>query len=237
MNEQLPSRRTLAYMAWALSLGVSIGSCIVGDDKCDAHQVEVSRDQKLYSCECEPGYVVSPQGYGCVSCGEHQEVLNGKCVCEAGYERADDSATCEEIEGSELGAACSESEPCANPNPYCATSEDEPYCTTQGCARNDDCPKDWRCGSADELRFCQRPPSGFGDACESSDDCAGKEAAFCETLQTHMCIVSDCLEDPVACPSQSSCCDLKAFVGTSLCVANDFLTDGKCPDGRSPVTQ
>lgn len=223
----------LCAMAGAALLALTAGACIMSDSKCDAHQFQTAED--LHHCSCEPGYVLGPMGYGCVACGANEEVKSDTCVCKEGFARANDTAPCEAVEGSALGASCDAAESCSAPNPYCALTEESPYCTTQDCSRNDDCAADWRCDRSTEQSFCKKPPSGFGKHCESAADCAGGEAAFCETLTTQMCIVSDCLGSPGDCPSQSVCCDLTGFVGTSLCVARAFLTDGKCPGGGSPV--
>lgn len=227
---------------WRLITGVLVcllaahaaDGCILSDTKCDAHQVQSSAE--LHACTCEPGYVSSPAGYGCIACGENEETKADKCVCKQGFVRANETAPCEASEGSVLGADCSADQACSGENGYCALTESEPYCTRQGCTRNDDCPADWRCGKDGDKRFCQKPPQGFGKHCTAAADCAGQEAAFCETLMTNMCIVSDCLPHPGDCPSQSSCCDLTGFVGTSLCVANSVLSDGKCPGGAAPVS-
>lgn len=225
--------QVVCLIAGAAWLAGTMSACIVSDSRCDAHQFQTSVD--LHNCSCDPGYVLSPMGYGCVPCGANEEVKSDTCVCKAGFTRASDTGPCEAVMGSELGATCDAAQSCNGPNPYCALSEDTPYCTTQGCTRNDDCSADWRCDTSGAQSFCKKPPSGFGMHCEASADCAGNEAAFCETLNTHMCIVSNCVGSPGGCPSQSVCCDLTTFVGTSLCVATSFLTDGKCPGGGSPV--
>ena len=223
----------VASILSVLAFGSAAPSCILSDSRCDAHQRQY--DLGLHTCVCEAGYVLSPRGYGCVPCGKNEEPKNDECVCKSGFTRASATADCEEVAGSVLGAECDAEKPCNDPNPYCAESEESPYCTTRGCTRNDDCPMDWRCGTAGDERFCQKPPPGFGMPCQSSADCAGTEATFCETLQTHMCIVSNCAGHPSDCPSQSSCCDLTALIGTSLCVTNAALSGGKCPGGSDPV--
>jgi len=225
----------LLSTACAALLGFTADSCLIEDDRCGPNQVKATNG--LYACVCEPGYVTSALGYGCDACGENEESMGDKCVCKAGFNRSSDTAPCEAAQGSELGSACSESDPCVAPNDFCALSEDEPYCTTQGCKRNDDCPANWRCDTSGDEGFCNRPPSGFGDPCQSSADCAGKEASYCESLMTHVCIVNNCLPAPEDCPSQNVCCDVSAFVpGASLCVAISALSDGKCPGGSTPVT-
>jgi hypothetical protein len=121
-----------------------------------------------------------------------------------------------------------------DPNPYCAETEDEPYCTTQGCERNDDCPADWRCSKMGEESFCRKPPASYTKSCQSNADCDA-EAAYCESLQAHVCIINDCLQAPDKCLSQSVCCDLTGLIGQSLCVPTSSLSNGKCVGGADPV--
>jgi hypothetical protein len=219
-----------SFLASAICL-LAVHGCFIGD-KCDEHQVEAT---PMHACVCEPGYVISAKGYGCEKCGKHEEVVSGKCVCEKGYSRTSDSEPCQANDGTAIGSPCSGADECADPNPYCAESEDAPYCTSQGCEVSDDCPKDWRCASAGEDRFCQKPPSGYGKACQSSADCSDPEAPYCETFMNKICIINDCTADPGKCLSQTSCCDLKALIGQALCVPNAMLVDGKCFGGTSPV--
>lgn len=209
---------------------LSLNACIVEDNRCSAHQVRAA-DNTFYSCVCASGYVVSSEGYGCVACAEHEEAVAGKCECSVGYARASDTGRCEAQVGSALGSACSESEPCSGANPYCAESKDGAFCTTRGCARNDDCPNGWRCLEADGEKYCGKPPSGFGMNCMSNADCEVTEAHYCETFQSHTCIVNGCAAHPADCPSQFVCCDLSTLIGQSLCVPSSTLMNGACPAG------
>lgn len=224
--------------ASTLALLVSAsGGCIVDDGRCSAHQVaDADFATSVNQCVCEDGYILSSKGYGCEPCGMHEEVVNGKCECEAGYARESDTAACEEIRGSLAGTACSESQPCSDPNPYCVATTDAGFCTTRGCTRNDDCPANWRCETSESDSYCAMPPDRLGEACESSSDCSADGAAYCETLMAHVCLVKDCARHPAQCPSASVCCDLSAFIDTSLCLPKSTLVDGKCIDGMSPVT-
>jgi hypothetical protein len=210
-------------------------SCIMDDDRCGKHQVQ-DPDSDRVTCVCEPGYIISPRAYGCEACGEHEEVLNGKCECEPGYARRAPTSACEPQTGSLLGSECSDDQPCFDPNPYCANTADGSFCTTRGCEVNDDCPAQWRCAESESGKFCTKPPRGFLMHCESHADCADTEARFCETFREHVCIVSGCAAHPAVCPSQMVCCDLSALIGDSVCVASATLENGACPGGAPLVT-
>ena len=226
----------LRAAALLLGLGVSLTSsgCITETGRCSKNQVSVDGD--FLACECAPGYVLSRDRVNCVACGEHARADGSRCVCETGYARANDAAACEKVEGSIAGSTCSETEPCTDPNPHCAEADSERYCTTSGCARHADCPAMWRCATSGATKYCQKPPTGLGDKCDSAADCAGKEAKFCEFFMTHECMVNDCARAPNICPSQYACCDLSQVVNESLCVPTSFLTDGMCPVGGKLVT-
>jgi hypothetical protein len=217
----------------AYGLGVAATGCIVGSNKCDEHQVPGAT--QYHGCVCEAGYVLSARGYGCEPCGSHEQVADGKCVCESGYVK-DQSGTCEVSSGSVLGSDCSAEHACEGTNDYCALSETPPYCTTQDCSINDDCPSGWRCAQTGDPTFCQKPSEGVGAHCNSSADCTGTEAGFCDSFQSHTCVINRCLAHPSDCPSQSVCCDLRTLVNDSLCVPISGLNDGRCPDGMEPVT-
>jgi hypothetical protein len=218
----------------AVPLAAALSGCIVGDNKCSANQVELTGD--AVACACAPGAVPDPRGYGCVMCGEHEQVVSEKCECEMGFHRPSPDAACEETTGGVLGAACNDTMPCAEPYPYCASAGAESFCTTQGCAGNDECETGWRCNTPGAGGFCEQP-AGLGKACEAPADCAGTEATFCESFVTHSCIIEKCLGHPEVCPSGNVCCDMTALVGSSLCTPSMVLMGGMCPDGKAPVSQ
>jgi hypothetical protein len=184
-----------------------------------------------------PGYVPDKErGFGCVACKANETDSNGECVCKLGYDRPDPDGKCEKTEGSLIGSDCSEEQPCADPNPYCALGESPAYCTTQGCSNNEDCPSKWRCDKSGAAGFCKKPPQGLGENCASNADCS-EEAPYCEAFQTHTCIINDCLSRPTVCPSQLVCCDLTGLIGESFCVDTSALMNGLCPGGLKPVTE
>ena len=238
MNIASRLRRVLLGLSTALgcvALSLVISRCVVEDGACSEHQVPAA--DTMYTCKCEKGYVPDDErGYGCVKCGANETSDGVKCTCKAGFARPDDDSACEKIEGSVAGSECSPDKACTDPNPYCAESEAPSYCTTQGCAKNDDCPSKWRCGEAGGDKFCKKPPEGLGDSCQTNADC-GKEAPYCETFQTHTCIINNCLSQPSVCPSSLICCDLSALIGESFCVDKSALMNGLCPGGAKPVTE
>ena len=75
-----------------------LSGCLVSDYACSEHQV-VAPGQ-LLSCQCEPGYVLGPEGYGCVACAADEVVAAGKCECKMGYSRNAATGVCEPTEGS-----------------------------------------------------------------------------------------------------------------------------------------
>lgn len=228
------SNRLLRELGIASLIISAAFGCIVSDNRCDENQLEARGTAN--ACQCAPGYIPSPRGYGCDACGDNEEAFGVQCVCKSGFSRADASAPCEAIEGSLSGAACSAEQACSEPNPYCALSEDEPYCTTDDCSKNEDCPRDWRCVAGSGGRYCRKPAKGLLAPCESNADCEGNEATYCETLMSHMCLVEDCAADPGKCGSGWSCCDFSTLLGAALCVPSTSLANGLCYGGMSPVS-
>lgn len=226
-------RNSAAVLFLGIGLSLASSQCITEDGRCSKNQVP--SEGELASCECAPGYVLDKDGVHCVACGAHSKPEGGKCVCEPGYDREDDDAPCEKVEGSAAGSACSEAHPCTDPNPYCAGADGEGYCTQSGCERNGDCPEKWLCAADGDESYCRKPPTGLGDTCMSSADCAGNEAKYCESFMLKQCMVNECAEDASICPSGFVCCDLRAVINESLCLSMAFLTSGMCPGGGKLV--
>ena len=80
----------------------------------------------------------------------------------------------------------------------------------------------------------EHPPSGLGQACSLSDECAGNQASYCETVVAKSCVVNDCAPDPNRCYGDWLCCDI-GLLGQSLCIPPSELEDGNCPAGGSLV--
>jgi hypothetical protein len=62
-------------------------------------------------------------------------------------------------------------------------------------------------------------PTGLGAACSQPSDCAQFDATYCESFQTHQCMIEHCTVDPNDCPSGYECCDFSTLgLNNTLCV-------------------
>ncbi|MFT3925868.1 MAG: hypothetical protein QM778_25215 [Myxococcales bacterium] len=218
--------------AWAALLSLGSWACIIGNEKCDAHQVELNKDS--YSlCVCEPNAVINANGVGCTPCGANEEAKDDQCVCKDGFAKLSADGGCEP---SAIGGACNVASDCSEAFPYC--TGESGYCTARDCSANADCPAGWSCEAAGDVKYCKKAPSGLGSPCESNDDCSGFEAAYCDQVQSHTCILQGCAVGDAVCPSEWGCCDYSALLGSplSVCVGPDALSGGSCPSGGSLVT-
>jgi hypothetical protein len=225
-------RYRLAFgIGCAVFLAVTIlASCIYDKDKrCDEGQVYIENAGLAAAmCICAPGRVPDSDGVGCVKCGKNQTVQNGKCACEPGFTQAGEGDPCEKAA---IGGDCTDAEGCSDPFPYCASDGDEKYCSAQDCTATS-CPSGFACEGMGSSSFCKKLPKGLGASCMSNDDCADGEAKFCDTQQTHSCILTGCANGDVKCPGYYGCCDLNSLVpGLSVCTPPSGLPDGKCPFG------
>ena len=213
--------------------------------RCDSSQSEIEDDR----CVCQEGYIA--RAGGCVPCGANQVARGGVCVCGPGYGLGADGRcqACAEGEiqvegvcacppGAErdpVGGGCRESglgAPCADDGacedaayPTCRVEGTSGYCTLQGCARADDCPAPFACDSSETPSVCRRPPLGQGAPCSTSADCASTEATYCDTFESHLCLVQGCTPGGGDCFVGWSCCDLSSLgLDLQICV-----TDGSCP--------
>ena len=202
-------------------------ACIYdADERCGANQ--------LYDdgqCVCADGFGLS--GQACVACGEN-EVSNptGPCECAQGLIRLGEGEPCTEA----VGQPCSSDDECPSADfPYCQLEGESGYCTRQDCtAGGDDCPGEFACNDRGEAPFCERPPTGLGTECTNDDDCDGFEAAYCEVVSEHVCLVEGCAADPDICHGDWVCCDI-GLISASLCIPPDELIDGACPVGGTLV--
>jgi hypothetical protein len=79
-------------------------------------------------------------------------------------------------------------------------------------------------------------PTGLGEPCMSSADCASFDATFCDSFQSHSCLIEKCATGENACPEDTTCCDFSALLaGLSICTADDQLSGGECPMGGKRV--
>jgi hypothetical protein len=219
----------LVASTWPMS------GCILDDDKCGPNQIAVSQSHVI--CACKPGSVLAPDDRSCVPCAANEEEVSGVCVCKEGFSRASAGEVCSE---STIGTACSDAAPCASSAaPYCATSgAAEGYCTSTGCENSASCPQDWSCESAAEGRYCRRPPTGIGQACESDRDCAGFEARYCDSILTRSCLLAGCATGQATCPTGWGCCDYSPLgAALSICISPTQLQMGSCPQGGTLVSR
>lgn len=222
---------------WLGALGCLQAACIVGENKCDAHQVE-AKDNKFYHyCTCEPNAIPSAAGFGCTPCGANEIVVAGACACAPGFAKLSATDACTEVVVGQVAIhqACASDTDCGGAYPYCASAGSSGYCTAKGCTSHADCTEEsYYCDDAGATKFCHEPPTGVGMTCVSDADCAGKAASHCETQQSHTCIITGCGTDPGKCKAQA-CCDLTSLGAGSLCVPQSSLKGGKCFDGSDPV--
>lgn len=203
---------------------LALAGCIVeeGDKACGPNQMLVDTEGLRY-CACMPGFIIVDDDGGCTPCGEHEVSMQNKCVCEQGYTRPSEGAACMM---SDLGGACTDDSGCGGDFPTCAGG----YCTAM-CSSSTECEMGWICDDSSGDKVCNKPPTGFGMSCQSDDDCKGNEASFCETFQSHSCLVSCSATSP--CPGDWGCCD---FTIMKICLSPSSMPGGACPPGGTLVT-
>jgi hypothetical protein len=214
--------RTRGIVMLSVLLGLTVGACTFdASDRCGPHQVIYGDNER---CVCEEGAALTATG--CVPCGEHEVPGATGCSCENGFTRPSAGGACEAAPTG-LGAACGPDQACADATyDHCATGANQSgYCTSVGCSSSSECPSGYACATSATPSFCQRPPLGLGKSCSSAADCAGLEADFCDTFQSHQCLVQGCSLAADDCFEGSSCCDLSNFgMPEPLC-----LPPGACP--------
>jgi len=235
------------WVRW-LTLGGTVGflalagsSCMYDKDKPCGDDWDVDKDANGNPrCVCPEGSVYSPTG--CIECGEHQIVQGAACVCEEGFimgsnnvcqEAPPDTSTSsstttgaggtgsnttsgttgESGAGGEGGGDGSNTESTSTDGGSTTSSTTG---STPECAVNGDCAAEQICDAG----VC-RAPTGWGTACDTTDQCAGFEADFCDTYQ-HKCTISNCTNAPATCPATYECCDVTSFGGTIQCIPVGF---------------
>lgn len=192
-------------------------SCLYhSSDRCDPGQIY---DADAGLCECDNSMGLVTGEHGCVSCGDHQVVKADACVCEDNYELVGT-----ECKPTKRGLACMTDRDCndAKYNTCHALSSDGGYCTNTGCAVDTDCDGGYACDTSTAPSYCERPPTGDGQACLSNKDCEGTQATFCESFMTKVCYVQGCSLTTNDCFGGKECCDLTGPSGgvykTQICV-------------------
>ena len=210
-----------------LLLAIFVPACLVDlDDRCGDHQ---HYDAEQATCLCDPAYVLGAGA--CVPCAENEVGSPDGCVCAEGFSRKAPDAVCAQAG---LGDACQSDADCSDPSyAHCRPDGDSGYCTASDCEAAP-CPGDYACNTREAPSFCERPPLGLGTACSSSDECAGFEAAYCETVVAKSCVVNDCKPDPNKCHGDWVCCDI-GLLSQSLCLPPSELEDGNCPAGGTII--
>jgi hypothetical protein len=210
------------FRFWPILLGsfaVIASGCILSDDRCDANEVHATPG-KLDYCACAPGSIPDPKGYGCLKCGAHEAVKDGKCTCKDGFVKDSPTASCHESVGQPIGAACSDESTCTDPYPYCASDGPNKYCTSQDCTGTD-CPSGYTCETRTDSKFCAKLPSGIDAPCATNADCSAFAASECNPFSMK-CLLGSCATGKTHCPNGWSCCDVGMFMpGISYCAAPD----------------
>ncbi len=211
LSRREPRRKPWLALTYSSLMALVSPACLYdADEPCGGG---LQYDRQNERCVCPPDSVYSASG--CVACKEHELPSASGCVCEQGYARSTPDAACVAVPQG-LGASCDPAASlCAAPYDHCEAGASGGYCTS-ACTSSDQCSGGYACNAQS---VCQRPPAGLGQSCESPDDCAGTEATFCDTFQTHACQVQGCRLDPNDCFAGFECCDLSAFgLPQPLCV-------------------
>lgn len=229
ISAMVSARRISALgMLIAFSSLLGLSSCLYDSgNRCDSGQ---AYDANAGLCVCTGNFIAGTKAdgsQGCVACAEHEVAKNDACGCEEGYQRPTPDGACTIVPDA-LGLACKTDKDCTDSTyDTCHLLDDgSGYCTNVGCAR-DECTGGYACDTVANPSYCARPPVGAGNSCKSDFDCAGTEATYCETIQSHVCYVEGCAVDGNDCPGKE-CCDLSVpSLGTikkTICV--DL---GACP--------
>jgi hypothetical protein len=213
-------------MLVAFSSLLGLSSCLYdASDRCDPKQ---TYDPNAGLCVCTGNTIAGTEADGspgCVACAEHEVSNNDTCSCEEGYERPTPDAPCLSVPDA-LGLPCNTDQECTDATyDTCHLQDDgSGYCTNVGCQQGE-CTGGYACDTVATPTYCARPPDGAGKPCGSDEDCAGTEATWCETFNTHVCYVEGCALDGNDCPGKE-CCDLAirsgGLVTKTICV--DFGT-------------
>ncbi|MEM6930600.1 MAG: hypothetical protein AAF602_26925 [Myxococcota bacterium] len=159
-------------------------------------------------------------------CSPGQRFEDGACVCLPGYDPEPGAGCIEVLPPSEgRGVACDPADSgCTGAYPFCQPVDGfDGYCTTTGCTVNGDCEGSYACNTTAQPSFCERPPLGHGEPCETSDDCAEfEEATYCESQFGNVCLVGGCALGGDDCFSGFACCDLSSVgIPELVCVPED----------------
>ncbi len=197
-------------MLVAFSSLLGLSSCLYdAGDRCDPGQ---TYNAAAGLCVCTGNTIAGtkPDGrQGCVACAEHEVASDDACVCEAGFQRPSAGAACTDAQG----LPCASDTDCTDATFNSCHLQDDAsgYCTNLYCAAGE-CANSFVCDTVAMPTYCARPPVGAGKSCTSQTDCAGTEATWCDTLESHVCYVEGCTLGGNDCPGKE-CCDLAVASG------------------------
>jgi hypothetical protein len=205
------SRRTPATLLVIALIAPVAGGCLYDPDRrCGPAMTYLEAAE---TCVCNPDAIPVPGG--CQACAADEVASGGKCACPAGQTKNAQGA-CATVTG--LGDACdTASAPCTDAMySFCATKSSGTAGTcTRTCSSTADCDAAYTCATWDAHPHC-RTFEGLGDTCTAPADCTG-DARFCDTFQTHTCIVAGCSLTTNDCPRDQTCCDFSGFGLGTLC--------------------
>jgi hypothetical protein len=206
-----PPRYHRAVLSLLAALTALLGGCVYdASQRCGPAMTFV---EAASSCVCDSNAVAVAGG--CQTCAADEVPSGGKCACAAGKTKSAGNL-CVTVAG--LGDPCSTvTAPCTDPTySYCAVqgSATTGTCTKQ-CASNTDCGAAYTCATWEAQPYC-RTFAGVGASCGSAADCT-QDARYCDTFQTHSCVVSGCSLTANDCPRGSMCCDFSGYGLGTLC--------------------
>ena|SRR5687768_123335 len=188
-------------------------ACMSDSERCGPN---MTYDAEHVTCLCAAN-AVAVEG-GCRACADDEVVVGESCACAPGQAK-NEANVCAVVAG--LGDPCGASQACTDATySYCApaTAGSSASTCTKTCASDADCGAAHTCATWEAQPYC-REFSGVGESCTSQADCAGFDAAGCDTFQTHACLVVGCALDKDDCPRGNTCCDLSAYGAGTACMA------------------
>jgi hypothetical protein len=206
-----PRPRRILHAVLAVVVGVTTAACVYDpDQRCGP---AMSYVEAAKACVCNSN--AAPVPGGCQVCPADEVAVAGKCGCAAGQTK-DANNMCVTVAG--LGDACdTASSPCTSTQySYCAASGAGTAGTcTKTCGTDNDCDAAFTCADWEAQPYC-RTFTGAGDPCASAADCTG-DAKYCDSFQSHKCIVQNCSLVDNDCPRAQVCCDFSSFGLGTLC--------------------
>ena len=85
------------------------------------------------------------------------------------------------------------------------------------------------CDLASNPTFCNLPPRGQGEPCESHDDCLSFGATYCDTALSNQCLKSGCNTDVNNCSEGYHCCEFSWWSEPAKLCFPDSVSGGNCP--------